>query len=145
MQITIIELKEDIISRFGREDKTFHFGIEETAYRDMGNRLTFQVFHYKDNDNNWVYKLIFKDVQSCRITQESYIHEFEEEVFEGFAFFWQIQNSRFKKDFNSWGTYEGVYGLEKYNNLKSYRIIGQSNFIDVLTTGEPLIELIELG
>lgn len=142
MQLTIIELQEDIINRFGQEDSSIYFGIEETAYLHKHNRLIFQIFHYRDNDNNRVYNLTFNEVASCRITQESYTHKFNEETFEGFAFFWRIKNSRFKKDFNSWSTYEGIFGLEQYNNLKSYRIIGQNNFIDVLTTEAPLIELV---
>lgn len=141
MLLSINELEKDIKYRFNKEKDSVYFGIGKTEYIYKFDRLILQIGHYKDHSKS--YRLIFNGVESCRITQESYTHKFDEEIFEGFGFFWQIKNSRFKEDFNSWSTYEGFYSLEKYNNLKSYRIIGQNNFVDILTTEEPIIELIE--
>ena len=87
--------------------------------------------------------MTFNNVESCRITEERYIHEFKEEIFEGFSFFWLIKNSRFKNDFNSWSLYERIFDAKQFNNLKAYRVGGQNNFIDILTTEEPLIEIVE--
>jgi len=143
MQLSIDQLKIDIANRFGKEISGTYFGIEKTEYIYKFDRLILQIVHYKDNDNQRVYRLTFDEVVSCRITQETYIHEFKEEIWEGFSFFWINKNSRFKKDFNSWSTYEGIFGTEQFNNLKAYRVGGQNNFIDILTTEEPIIELIE--
>ena len=143
MQVSLEELKKDIKKRFGKELDGTYFGIEKTEYIYRFDRLILQLLHYRDNANNRVYRLTFDKVASCRITQESYIHAFEEEIWEGFAFFWINKNSRFKKDFNSWSTYEGIFGAEQFERLKAYRVGGQNNFVDILTTEEPIIEIVE--
>lgn len=143
MQLSIDKLKKDIENKFGKEIDGTYFGVDKTEYVYKFNRLIINVGHYKDNDNERTYKLTFNDVVSCRITQESYIHEFEEEIWEGFSFFWINKNSRFKKEFNSWSTYEGICGTEKFDNLKAYRVGGQNNFIDILTTEIPIIEIVK--
>jgi len=143
MKISIQDLKNDINARFGGETDSACFGVVETIYNYKEDSLSLKVAHYLDNDSGKVYKLTFDNVACYRVADERYKNEFKGEKFEGFSFFWQIEKSQFREDFNSWSIYEKIHGSEQFRKLKSYRIIGQNSFVDILTTEEPMIELKE--
>lgn len=143
MNLTQDNLQIHLKNRFGKETSCTYFGLDDTTYVYKFDRLILKIGHYKDNTNNHSYKISFENVASCRITEESYIHEFKEEIYEGFSFLWQVKNSRFKREFGAYSLYQALHGADRFQNLKCYRVVAQNNFIDVLTTKEPIIELIE--
>lgn len=143
MKISIEDLKNDINARFKGKTDSAYFGVLETIYNYKEDSLSLKVAHYLDNDSGKVYRLTFDNVACYRVADERYKNEFKEEEFDGFSFLWQIKKSQFREDFNSWSIYEKIHGSEQFRGLKCYRIIGQNSFVDILTTEEPIIELIE--
>lgn len=140
MKVLIKNFQSHLIEEYGNETSSTYFGITETHYIYKFDRLIVKIGHYRDVKQE--YQLIFDDVVSCKITEESYSHTHEKESYEGFAFLWQIRNSKFKEDLIVNSIFQTLHGVEKSNSLKSYRIIGQNNFIDVLTAEEPIIEIV---
>ncbi len=141
--ISIDELEKDINTRFGNENFAIYFGIGPVFYQSNPEKLIVTLGHYSSQDLE--YKLTFSDVYSYRLIQESYFTYFEEDEYKGFSFFNYADNSRFKQDLVKNFSLGFSLGdnIEKINEIKNYRLLAQNNFIDILTTLEPMIEIIE--
>lgn len=142
---TISELKQELLKRFGEKDiVSFYFGIDSFHYDFKTHSITVEVVHFANP--NLIYQFVFPGVHSYKLMREEYIEFYDDEKWEGASFYGISNHSRFE-DFCFKDSLFAVQYLEvmdkSRSSIKTHRIAGQNDFLDVLTDEEPLISIID--
>ncbi|WP_316801656.1 hypothetical protein [Pedobacter nototheniae] len=142
MKIHIEDLEIDLKERFQKEINYWYFEIIDIFYSGFDS-VSIAIGHYSDQKFN--YKFDFSGVYSYRIIQESYYNSaFSDENYHGSSFLQIADTTRYKNDILI-NTLLGeiMSSSQDIHKIKTYRLICHNSFIDVLTSKEPIIEVVE--
>lgn len=145
MNITsILELNQDLLKRLGdKENLAYCFAIDNFHYDFKTYSITIEVVHY--SNPNLIYQFVFPNVHSYKLMREEYLEFYDDEDWNGISFYAVSKHSRFEEFCfsNSLFAVQYLEVMDKdRSSLKTHRIAGQNEFLDILTDGEPLVTVL---
>ncbi|SMG51661.1 hypothetical protein [Sphingobacterium psychroaquaticum] len=147
--LSLQELKHDIIKRYGGRVSSSDFGILDLLIRSTrGENISFVLQHYSSEEIS--YKIFFADFVSFQIrdkmlTQEKDFQRLQPDSnFDGF-FIYKMNDTRYLKFLREemdLQLYEDIDYVDT-QKLQQFSIIEQNLMVDIITVSSPQITLIE--
>jgi|GEM_PF-5640842 len=137
------EMLKKLIDKFSFS-KYYEFGLEKCQFNsdEKSPELEIVISHF--SISNFNLKFLFKNVLAYNLLDESNVYFYDDEIWDEYCFIYQFKKSKYLNFLYSSTLLTNYIENCKYENVNHFRILTQNFYIDIISTFDPEITLIDL-